>query len=316
MAGTFTFVLVFTMLKEAYEDLQRHKADKEMNNRVTRVHDYTSTRFEQCLWADIKVGDIVRVEKDQEIPADLLLISAPKDIVFVSTMNLDGETNLKDRELVTNTIKPADLHRFVGKVECDEPNPNLDHWEGKLMSTFLGRSKPCSAKNLLLRGCTLKNTPHCYGICLYVGNQTKIMMNQKKAPAKISNLMRLMNKLLCSVFIFQLLLIMLWGSLSLDWMRRNRDIHVYLDIQGDLSAQRWVIQLFTYQVAYSHMIPISLYVIIEMIKLLQAKIINQDVKMFFADPDDMNYALCRNSDLIEELGQVEFVFSDKTGTLT
>lgn len=64
------------------------------------------------------------------------------------------------------------------------------------------------------------------------------------------------------------------------------------------------------------MIPISLYVIIEMLKLVQAKIINNDVKMFFADPDDMNFALCRNSDLIEELGQVEFVFSDKTGTLT
>ena len=64
------------------------------------------------------------------------------------------------------------------------------------------------------------------------------------------------------------------------------------------------------------MIPISLYVIIEMLKLIQAKIINNDVKMFFADPEDMNFALCRNSDLIEELGQVEFVFSDKTGTLT
>lgn len=77
---------------------------------------------------------------------------------------------------------------------------------------------------------------------------------------------------------------------------------------------RWIEQLFTYWVAYSHMIPISLYVIIEMLKLGQSKLINADVKMFFTE--DMNYALCRNSDLIEELGQVEFVFSDKTGTLT
>jgi phospholipid-transporting ATPase len=64
------------------------------------------------------------------------------------------------------------------------------------------------------------------------------------------------------------------------------------------------------------MIPISLYVIIELLKLIQGKIINNDVKMYFADPEDVNFALCRNSDLIEELGQVEFVFSDKTGTLT
>ncbi len=62
------------------------------------------------------------------------------------------------------------------------------------------------------------------------------------------------------------------------------------------------------------MIPISLYVMIELLKLLQSKLINNDVKMFFVE--DMSYALCRNSDLIEELGQVEFIFSDKTGTLT
>lgn len=66
--------------------------------------------------------------------------------------------------------------------------------------------------------------------------------------------------------------------------------------------------------AYSHMIPISLYVMIEMAKVCLAKIINDDVKMFFAE--DLNWAQSRNGDLIEELGQVEFVFSDKTGTLT
>ena len=72
--------------------------------------------------------------------------------------------------------------------------------------------------------------------------------------------------------------------------------------------------MLTYWVAYSHMIPISLYVVIEMSKLAQSRLIGEDVKMFFAE--DMQYAICRNSDLVEELGQVEFVFSDKTGTLT
>lgn len=172
----------------------------------------------------------MKVEKDEEIPADLLLVSAPKDIVFVSTMNLDGETNLKDRELVTDTIKDNKIVRFVGKVDADSPNPNLDVWEGRLSSQQLAKAKPCSPKNLLLRGCTLKNTPYCFGICIYVGNQTKIMMNQKKPPAKISNLMRLMNKLLYSVFGFQFLIICLWASLSLVWMQNNRDNHIYLDI--------------------------------------------------------------------------------------
>ena len=230
MIGTFTLVLVFTMLKEAYEDYQRAKSDRELNNRSSQRLSHDTKAFEQCKWSDIKVGDIVKVEKDQEIPADLLLVSAPKDIVFVSTMNLDGETNLKDRELACSTVKDDKIVRFTGKVDLDTPNPNLDIWEGKLQSKQLAKAYPCSPKNLLLRGCTLKNTPYCFGVCLYVGNQTKIMMNQKKAPAKVSNLMRMMNKILYSVFAFQFLIICLWASLSLVWMTDNKEKHIYLDI--------------------------------------------------------------------------------------
>ena len=76
----------------------------------------------------------------------------------------------------------------------------------------------------------------------------------------------------------------------------------------------FIIQFFTYWVAYSHMIPISLYVIIEMLKLGQASIISKDVELYCKE--DGNFSTCRNSDLIEEMGQVKFIFSDKTGTLT
>ena len=107
----------------------------------------------------------------------MLLIHAPKDIVFVSTMNLDGETNLKDRELAVTTVKREGLHEFTGMVVCDPPDASLDKWEGKMMSEQISRDAPCSIKNLLLRGVTLKNSEYAYGLVLYVGNQTKIMMN-------------------------------------------------------------------------------------------------------------------------------------------
>ena len=61
------------------------------------MYDDITNNLKDVKWSDVKVGEIVRVEKDEEIPADLLLIHAPKDVVFVSTMNLDGETNLKER---------------------------------------------------------------------------------------------------------------------------------------------------------------------------------------------------------------------------
>jgi len=87
------------MCKEAFDDIMRAWSDRELNQRDTRKLNRKNGDIKPCRWEDLKVGDIVRVEKDEEVPADLLLIKAPKDIVFVSTMNLDGETNLKDREL-------------------------------------------------------------------------------------------------------------------------------------------------------------------------------------------------------------------------
>jgi len=253
----------------------------------------------------------VCVQKDEEIPADLLLVGAPKEVVYVSTMNLDGETNLKERLLATEAV---DLQSFKGRVQCDEPNASLEFWNGNIHSDQLSQVTNCGMKNMLLRGCTLKNTEWCYGIVIYVGSDTKIFKNAKKPPRKVSNLMKQMNYMLYTVFGFQIIIIILFAALSLLWTKDNAVKHRYLDLDAEVSAGTFVIQFFTYWVAYSHMIPISLYVIIEMLKLGQAYLINGDVKMY--DLEDGKFALCRNSDLIEELGQVEFVFSDKTGTLT
>ena len=83
-----------------------------MNSRPSKRLDMETGTFVDCKWEDIHVGDIVKVEKDQEVPADLLLINALKDVVFVSTMNLDGETNLKDRELDVTTVPEHSLKHF------------------------------------------------------------------------------------------------------------------------------------------------------------------------------------------------------------
>ena len=117
-------------------------------------------------------------------------------------MNLDGETNLKDRELALTTVKEKHLANFTGQIECDPPNPSLDDWNGTLSSKRLSKARPCNIKNLLLRGCTLKNTHYCYGIAVYVGHSSKIMKNQKKPPRKISNVMKKMNYMLYTVFGF------------------------------------------------------------------------------------------------------------------
>ncbi|KAK9107861.1 hypothetical protein Syun_023872 [Stephania yunnanensis] len=73
--------------------------------------------------------------------------------------------------------------------------------------------------------------------------------------------------------------------------------------------------MFTLITLYSTIIPISLYVSIEMIKFIQStQFINKDLCMYHVETDTP--ALARTSNLNEELGQVEYIFSDKTGTLT
>lgn len=85
------------MLKEAYEDYQRYKSDNELNNKITWVHDFKTNQPKKVKWRDLKMGQICKVLKNEEVPADLLVVCAPADIVYISTMNLDGETNLKER---------------------------------------------------------------------------------------------------------------------------------------------------------------------------------------------------------------------------
>lgn len=148
-----------------------------------------------------------------------------------------------------------------------------------------------------------------------MGKETKIMKNAKKPPRKVSNLMKMMNYMLYTVFLLQIFIITLYASLSVGWIQNKGKKYKYLDLSSEtVGVGTWFIQLLTYWVAYSHMIPISLYVIIEVLKLVQSNLIKWDSKMYDAETD--NNAECRNSDLVEELGQIDFIFTDKTGTLT
>ncbi|CAI2370023.1 unnamed protein product [Moneuplotes crassus] len=337
MIGTFSGVLIFTMFKELFEDYYRMKSDKQINNTKTHIYNYDKKDFEQVTWKDVKQGDIIKVQKDESFPADILFLHSKTDVIFVDTMNLDGETNLKpkvlaSREMVDIIKNDEDskgndeselpkfdlskIHELKGNIECEFPNENLEQWDANLNLDH-GDKKPTNLKinNILLRGCLLRNTEFVLGVVVYMGKETKIMKNAKKAPRKVSNLMKMMNYMLYTVFIFQLLIISIFATISVIWISEAGKKYDYLDMTDkSVGIGTWFIQLLTYWVAYSHMIPISLYVIIEVLKLVQSYLVKWDDQMYDKETDQ--FAECRNSDLVEELGQIDFIFSDKTGTLT
>ena len=167
---------------------------------------------------------------------------------------------------------------------------------------------------MLLRGCYLRNIEYCVGLVIYVGAESKIMKNAKELPKKVSAIMKTMDYLLYSVWAFQLALISTYSGISVWWTNGHGQVAKYLNLPGGAGGLTAFYSILTFWVAYSHLVPISLNVGIEVLKLTQGALVARDAKMYDAETE--KYAVSRSSDLIEELGQVDFVFSDKTGTLT
>lgn len=150
--------------------------------------------FKPVRWSKIKIGHLIKVEKDQDFPADILLLKSDKQegIVFVDTMQLDGETNLKEKVAPTNTNQLNDQEICLlngGSIVCDVPNENMEKWDGNTTVSIrgVGQTFNSTMKGMMLRGCTLKNTQYCLGVVINTGPHTKIMMNAKKPPQKVSN---------------------------------------------------------------------------------------------------------------------------------
>ncbi|KAF9930489.1 hypothetical protein FBU30_000383 [Linnemannia zychae] len=281
--------------------------------------------FQKIKWKDLAVGDIVRVDQNDWVPADLVLLhsAGPDGSCYVETAALDGETNLKQRQAlrVTNDMIqiPEDIATFSGCAHTEQPNQDLYNFEGYLQ---IGQGRnlpryPLSINQILLRGTILRNTPFIYGLVVFSGEDTKIRQNgSKNVRTKAPSMQRLINKVIIVIFSIVIFLSALCTVLSAIWTSRNsKPGHMawYLTAKNTLKSDTASI-LFGYIVLFNTMIPISLYVTMELVKLLQAYFIHHDIEMY--DPVSDTPAEARTTVINEELGQVSYLFSDKTGTLT
>uniref|UniRef100_M0ZI88 Phospholipid-transporting ATPase n=1 Tax=Solanum tuberosum TaxID=4113 RepID=M0ZI88_SOLTU len=315
------------MAKEGIEDWRRKRQDIEANNRKVNVYTENHT-FQETRWKSLRVGDLIKVYKDQYFPTDLLLLSSSYEdgICYVETSNLDGETNLKVKHALNITSSLQDdgsFQNFKGVVKCEDPNEDLYTFIGTLY--YDNQQNPLSVQQILLRGSKLRNTDYVYGVVIFTGHDTKVMQNSTDPPSKRSGIEKRMDKIIYVLF-GTLITIAFIGSIFFGIETKN-------DISGG-KLRRWYLRpdktsvfydpkratlaaffhFLTALMLYGYLIPISLYVSIEIVKVLQSIFINQDREMYYEERDKPAHA--RTSNLNEELGQVDTILSDKTGTLT
>uniref|UniRef100_A0A4W6FMS5 Phospholipid-transporting ATPase n=1 Tax=Lates calcarifer TaxID=8187 RepID=A0A4W6FMS5_LATCA len=309
------FILVVAAVKEVIEDLKRHNADNVVNKKECQV--LRNGAWEIVHWEKVAVGEVVRAANGDHLPADLVILSSsePQGMCYIETSNLDGETNLKIRQglQLTADIKDIDsLMRLSGRMECESPNRHLYEFVGNIRLD--GHSTvPLGPDQILLRGAQLRNTQWVHGVVVYTGHDTKLMQNSTRPPLKLSNVERITNFQILVLFGCLLAISLVCSIGQTIWKYQYGNDAWYMDLNYG-GAANFGLNFLTFIILFNNLIPISLLVTLEVIKFIQAFFINWDTDMLY-EPTNTP-AMARTSNLNEELGQVKYIFSDKTGTLT
>lgn len=277
--------------------------------------------FQKAYWKDVRVGDFVKVYADSGVPADMVVISSSdKDgDCFIDTRNLDGETNLKPRralQLTRGLRRAAQIasHRFTMEIEGANSDLTSFGWKYQDMTTDAFES--INPPNFLPRGATVRNTRWVIGYVVYTGVESKIVLNAGETPNKRSRLSKDLNFYVACSFVFLFLLCLVSGVIEGCKFREKTNSLWYFE-DGLLTKNAALNGFVTFWAALlvlQNLVPISLYISIEIARTFMAFFIYSDCEMY---DEEIDYPCTPKSwALADDLGQIEYIFSDKTGTLT
>ncbi|KAK1864367.1 hypothetical protein I4F81_006915 [Pyropia yezoensis] len=339
-------IVGFSLARDVWDDARRGRSDSVTNGRPAYVlsrrgspihaageqltADEAATLREEGLSprrhvrltrAAVAVGDVVLVRRGETFPADLVLLATAPiagGVAYVSTANLDGESNLKrvtlpavlaDRE---EPLSAAELDTLSASVTVQRPEPALHAFRGS-MRIAGGEPLAVDAENMLLRDTTLRNTPYIYGAVLMTGVETKVALNMRQPPSKLGVVERQLNWIVIGLFLTLAAIVVVASVCAGVLQSRYGEAQWYMgDVRLETGSRRALISLGSFMILFNTHVPVSLFVTLEFVRLFQGLFMNADLKTTSRGRS----LSAKSTNLNDQLGLISVVLSDKTGTLT
>ena len=292
-------VLFITICKEAVDDYKRYIRDKEQNE--TLFNKVTFNGLEKIKACDIKVGDIIQLEKNERVPADMIFLHTTDKAktIFLRTDQLDGETDWKLRKPIATTQELSDVKKLVNDdyyLIVDPPTKHIYSFKGVFVMQIGSNALNVKKEGLSLEQTLWANTviasSNATGIVIYTGRETRAQKNNSEPQPKFGSIDMEINAISKALFVFMFLCSVAIVAMS--------------GFPGTFEVN--LINIFRFLLLLSSIIPISLRVNLDFAKIVYSYKINSD--------ENIKGTIARNSQIPEELGRIQYLFSDKTGTLT